>query len=173
MAEKSGKIEISDEEYAKMVFQDGEQLIVNLEDTPEFKFEAIPVGIYTLEIDAFEFKQSQSSGKPMMDATWKIIDGPYEGRKFHQYLSLSAGALPGTKTQLMRIDPVTFGKPFDAIAIAGSGMMLGKRARGKIDKEEYQGEMRSKLAYIAAPIAGQTPGTSDAGGGNSDYFKRA
>ena len=56
---------VSDELYAQTVFEEGGNLVVNLEGIQEAKFENVPKGIYNAEIENVEFGMSQTSGSPM------------------------------------------------------------------------------------------------------------
>lgn len=146
MAEKSkNEFAPSDDEYAGMVFEDGGDLVVNLSDVQEMKFENIPKGIYTAEIDEASYGLSQSTQKPMLSIKWKISEGEYAGRVLMQFLSFSQGALPGTKTNLARIDASLATQPFKPQDLANNGFFLGKSARLRVDIGEYNGEKRSQI----------------------------
>src|ERR1700748_233761 len=105
MATEFDKVVPTDEEYTGMVFEDGGDLVVNLSDVKEMKFENVPKGPYAAEIDEAPYGISNSSQKPMLSLKWKITEGEYAGRTLMQFLSFSPRALPGTKSHLSRIEP--------------------------------------------------------------------
>lgn len=143
------RIEISDEEYASMVFHEGDSLVVDLSNVAEMKFENLPKGTYEAMVDSCEFGMSQNSGAPMFTLKFKIAEGEYEGRTTPPfYASFSPKALPGTKTSLLRLDPEIFQGPFQPEEVANSGALLGKPCKVKITHEDYQGEPRARVQYI-------------------------
>lgn len=155
--------QMTPELYEQSVFEDGGQLVVNLEGVAEMKFEAIPKGIYEAEVDSVEFGMSNSSGKPMLTFMFAIINNAeYAGRKLYFYASFSEKALAGTKTALLRIDPTIFSGPFRPKDIADQGTLLGKQVRIKVTHEEYNGEQRSRIQSILAPAS---PGSASGGSG--------
>lgn len=158
------KQEISEEQYAGMVFEEGGALTVDLANVQELKFEAIPKGIYKAEVDSVDFGNSKSSGSPMFTLQIKITEGDWAGRKLYFYCSFSPKALPGTKTALMRLKPDLFDKPFQPQMIANSGELIGAPCRIKVDLEDYQGEKRSKIAALMAA------GAAGEGGNNGGFF---
>lgn len=151
------KNEITEEQYQSMVFEEGGDLVVNLQDVQEMKFENVPKGTYLAEIDEAKYGMSQSSGKPMITATWKIIDGEYEGRKLLQFLSFSPKALPGTKTNISRIAPELTTQTWKPNELCATGYFLGKRAKIRVDLGEYQGDMRSQIKGLIA-VGGEGDG---------------
>lgn len=142
------KVVPSDEQYSGMVFEEGGDLCVNLTDVQEMKFENIPKGIYVAEIDEAAYGLSQSSQSPMLSLKWKISDGEYAGRTLMQFLSFSQKALPGTKTNLARIDSALVTQAFKPAELANNGYFLGKRARIRVDLREYQGDKRSNIVGL-------------------------
>ncbi len=150
--------QISDEQYASMVFEDGGDLVVNLTDVQELKFENVPKGTYIAEIDECQYGMSQSSGAPMYTVKWKITDGEYANRVLMQFLSFSAKALPGTKANLNRIAPELTTQAFKPRELADQGFFIGKKARIRVDLGEYQGEKRSQIKGILALANGEGDG---------------
>jgi hypothetical protein len=144
------KQEINDEMYQGMVFEDGGDLVVNLTDVQEMKFENVPKGTYVAEIDEATYGMSNSSGKPMITAKWKIVEGAYEGKTLMQFLSFSPKALAGTKTNLNRISPELATMPFKPRELCDQGYFLGKKAKIRVDIGEYQGEDRSQIKGLLA-----------------------
>lgn len=141
----------SDEEYNAMVFEDGGDLVVNLTDVQELKFENVPKGTYNAEVDECTYGMSQSSGSPMYTMKWKITDdGPYLGKTLLQFLSFSQKALPGTKTNLNRISPELATQAFKPKELADNGYFLGKVAKIRVDLGDYNGEKRSQIKGLVA-----------------------
>lgn len=155
---------VTDDDYAKAVFEDGSSLIVDLSGIQEMKFEAVPKGIYDAEVDSCEYQISKNSNQPMFQFVFQITDGPYQGRKLYFYTSFSQKALPGTKTALLRIDPTLFSGPFEPQKIAATGQLLGKKLRIKVTLEDYQGEQRSRVQAVFQPAE------NSAGGGGDGFF---
>lgn len=139
------KVVPTEAEYSGMVFEDGGDLVVNLQDVKEMKFENVPKGTYVAEIDEASYGLSQSTQKPMIQLKWKIIEGPYAGRTLVQFLSFSQRALPGTKTNLARIDAALTTQPWKPQDLCNSGYFLGKTAKIRVDLGEYNGEQRSQI----------------------------
>jgi len=150
--------EISDDQYAQTVFEDGGSLVVDLQGVEEMKFEAIPKGIYNAEVDQCDFQISKSSGKPMFQIIFNITEGDYAGRKLYFYASFSQKALPGTKTALLRIDPTIFSTPFKPEEVANSGVLLGKPVRIKVSHEDYNGEVRARVQAVLTADSGAAQG---------------
>lgn len=150
--------DISDEAYAGMVFEEGGDLVVNLTDVQELKFENVPKGTYLAEVDECVFGLSQSSQAPMYSVKWKIVEGEYAGKTLMQFLSFSQKALPGTKTNLNRIAPELTTQSFKPKEFADSGFFLGKQAKIRVDLGDYQGEKRSQIKGLIAIGAGEGSG---------------
>lgn len=154
--------ELSDEDYANAVFEDGGSLVIDLSNVEALKFEVVPKGIYDAMIDELSFGKSKASGAYMFTIVLKIEGGDYDGRKFYSYASFSPKAIKGTKTTLMRIDPVLFAGQFNPEKIANDGVLLGKSVRIKIDVGEYNGEPQSQVKSIMAPA--DAAGSESTGG---------
>lgn len=155
MADKNA---ISDEDYKGMVFEDGGDLVVNLTDVQELKFENVPKGTYLAEVDECTYGMSQSSGSPMYSIKWKITEGEFADKTLMQFLSFSAKALPGTKTNLNRIAPELTVQQFKPKELADNGFFLGKLAKIRVDLGEYQGEKRSQIKGLIAAGSGEGSG---------------
>jgi hypothetical protein len=147
------KIVPSDTEYQGMVFDDGGDLVVNLNEVKEMKFENVPKGIYVAEIDEATYGLSNEKQLPMISLKWKITEGPYTGRVLVQFLSFSQRALPGTKSNLGRIDAALISQPWKPQDLCNNGYFLGKTARIRVDIGEYNGEPRSQIRGL---ISNQT-----------------
>jgi len=150
--------EITPELYAGMVFEDGGDLVVNLTDVQEMKFENVPKGTYLAEIDEATYGMSTSSGKPMITVKWKIVEGAYEGKTLMQFLSFSEKALAGTKTNLNRISPELATQAFKPRELCDSGYFLGKQAKIRVDLGEYNGEKRSQIKGLLSAGTGEGDG---------------
>lgn len=156
----SDKNELSQEEYASMVFEEGGSLVVDMSNVAEQKFELIPKGIYNAEIDECSFGLSKSSGAPMFTLIHRITSGDFAGRKLYSYVSFSPKAISGAKTTLLRLDPQIFNGRFSPQEVADQGVLLGKPHRIKVSHEEYQGENRARVQNVmAAAVGGE--GTSN------------
>ena len=154
----------------KIYFEDGDQLVVDLSNIAEMKFEAVPKGIYHAYVDELNFGLAKDKGdgsKRYGRFEWILTiedEGPGKGRKHYFYTSFSPKALSGTKSALLLFDPTIFDKPFKPADVANSGEMLGRKVRVKIDHETYQGNTRSKIQYIL-PYEGETSVEGGASGG--------
>jgi hypothetical protein len=151
------KQEITEELYGSMVFEEGGDLVVNLQDVQEMKFENVPKGTYLAEIDDAKYGMSNSSGKPMITLTWKIAEGEYENRKLLQFLSFSPKALSGTKQNLNRVAPELTTMAFKPQELCGNGFFIGKKAKIRVDLGEYNGESRSQIKGLLA-VGGEGEG---------------
>lgn len=139
------KIVPTDGEYQGMVFEDGGDLVVNLQDVKEMKFENVPKGTYVAEIDEATYGLSQSTQKPMVSLKWKITEGEYAGRSLMQFLSFSQRALPGTRANFGRIDAALISQPWKPQELCNNGYFLGKKAKIRVDLGDYNGEPRSQI----------------------------
>lgn len=144
------KQEITEEAYGSMVFEDGGDLVVNLTDVQELKFENVPKGTYDAEVDEAVYGMSTSSGSPMITFTWKISGGEYDGKTLKQFLSFSVKALPGTKTNINRVAPELSTVQFKPKELCDQGYFLGKKCKIRVDLGEYQGEKRSQIRGLIA-----------------------
>jgi len=155
MADSKNSFEMTDEDYAQAVFEDGGSLIVDLSNVEELKFELIPKGVYDAVVDDLTYGLSKTSGKGMFTWVFAIEGGDHDGRKLYYYTSFSPKALKGTKTSLVRIDAETFSGQFNPQEVADSGKMLGKKVRIKVSHEERQdnGEMQARVQNIMPPAA--------------------
>ncbi len=141
---------ITDEEYATMVFEDGGDLVVNLTDVQEQKFENVPKGTYLAEVDEATYGMSQSSGKPMITFKMKISEGEYANRTLFFFASFSEKALSGTKSNLSRIAPELASQAFKPAELCANGFFLGKPIKIRVDLGEYNGEKRSQIKGLVA-----------------------
>ncbi|MFI3171126.1 MAG: DUF669 domain-containing protein [Eubacteriales bacterium] len=134
-------------------------MVFNLNDVEEAPntFEVLPKGDYDAVIDELEFTESQSSGEPMMHATYTIVGGEYEGRVIHDYYMFGGkGAeysLPRFKQLLVRVCPEVDLGSFAPGAFAESGVAIGRSCRLKLavttqKKGEYKGEKRNNVREI-------------------------
>jgi len=159
VAKTESGFEFPDEkEYAGMVFEQDGDLTVNLADVKELKFENIPKGTYSAQVESAEYGMSQSSGSPMIKFVMAITEGEYAGRKLPSWLSFSAKALPGTKATLMRLAPELVSKEFKPSKLCDDGYFTNKPCRIRIDLGEYQGEKRSQIQGIFPAVNGGAAG---------------
>jgi hypothetical protein len=145
--------EMSQDDYQKLVFEEGGQLVVNMADVEEAKFENVPKGTYNAEVSECEFKQSKNSGAPMFELKLRITDGDYEGRTFFNYVSFSPKAIAISKSTLLRLNPEIFSGAFKPQEVAEQGTLIGAKCRIKIVHEDYEGEPRAKIGKIEAAAA--------------------
>jgi len=169
MAEAAKPNQVSDDAFQSAIFEEGGNLVVDLSNIAEAKFEAIPKGIYDGEIDTVEFGNSNNSGAPMLTLQIAIVNNEqYAGRKLYTYWSFSQKALPFTKAAISRVAPELLTGKFNPQAVADQGMLLGKPCRIRVTVEDYQGEPRSKISQILAPSDGNA--LNGAGGGQAKGF---
>lgn len=152
------KQEITDENYEQFVFEDGGDLVVNLTDVQEQKFENVPKGTYLAEVDEATYGMSQSSGKPMITFKMKIAEGEYANRTLFFFASFSPKALSGTKSNLARIAPELAAAPFKPSELCATGFFLGKPVKIRVDLGEYNGEKRSQIKGLIAAGDGEGAG---------------
>lgn len=149
----------TDEQYATMVFEEDGDLVINLSEVQEMKFENVPKGTYVVEIDSTEYGMSQNSGAPMLTVDAKIAEGEYAGRKMRTFLSFSQRALPGTKATMMRISPELTTQAFKPNQLSAQGYWNGKKQRVRIDLRDGQdGEKRSQIVGWLGPVEGEGDG---------------
>lgn len=161
---------VSDDAFKAAIFEDGGNLVVDLQGIQEAKFEAIPKGIYAAEIDAVEFGMSNNSGAPMLTLQIAISEGDYQGRKLYTYWSFSQKALPFTKAAIQRVAPELLGGKFSPQKVADEGLLIGKPCRIRVNIEDYQGEPRSRISQVLAPATGDTVGANGGSGGTAKGF---
>lgn len=158
MADTTNPTTPTDEDYKGMVFEDGGDLVVNLQDVQEMKFENVPKGNYLAEVDECTYGLSQSSGQPMLTFKWKIVEGEYANRTLFHFVSFSQKALSGSKSNLARISPELATQPFKPAELAANGYFLGKQAKIRVDLGEYNGEKRSQIKGLIAAGTGEGDG---------------
>ena len=146
--------------------QSNEGMVFNLNDVSDnVAFEVLPKGTYDAVVEELEYTQSQSSGAPMIHATFSIVGGEYEGRKIHDYYTLTGkGAefsLPRLKQLLLRVCPEVDIGTFNPQEFADSGVAINRMCQLKLNvqtqkKGEYKGEKRNSVREIlpAADSAG-------------------
>ena len=66
-------------------------------------FENVPDGTYLAEIIAAEYKESKSSGRPMVQIATKILDGEYEGKWHSRFMMLTGNDETGTRRNLNQL----------------------------------------------------------------------
>jgi Protein of unknown function (DUF669) len=164
MADTPNPNQVTDDQFKAAIFEEGNNLVVDLTGIQEAKFETIPRGIYNAEIDSVEFGMSQNSGAPMLTLQIAITDGQYQGRKLPTYWSFSQKALPFTKAAINRVAPEILTSKFAPQQVADEGRLLGKPCRIRVNLEDYQGEPRSRITQIL-PAEGGQAGNGAAGSG--------
>ena len=81
------------------VLNELEDLFKDVSSTDDV-FENIPDGTYLAEIVGAEYKESKSSGRPMVQIATKVISGDYEGRWHSRFLMLTGRDETGTRRNL-------------------------------------------------------------------------
>jgi len=160
------------EEFQQIYFEEGGQVVVDLGQVEEMKFDLIPKGIYRAVLDEVNYGLSKDKGDGAQrygrfEFIFQLTEAPYERRKLYFYASFSPKTLSGTQTALLRIAPDVFDKKFNPQEVADSGALLGKPVRVKVDHEAYQGVQRAKISYILE-AAGETG--EDSGGRGGSFF---
>lgn len=133
-------------------------MVFNLNDVNDnVAFEVLPKGTYDAVVEDLEFTQSQTSGVPMVHATYSIVGGEYDGRKIHDYYTLSGkGAefsLPRLKQLLTRVCPEVPLDSFNPKEFAESGVAINRLCQLKLNvqtqkKGDYKGEKRNAVREI-------------------------
>lgn len=116
-------------------------------------FEVLPRGIYDVVVDNVEYGISQRSGNPMWTWTFELDGGDFAGRKLFFHTVLTPEQLPRTKKVISRVAPELLNGPFDPAAVAAEGILLGKRARCRVDIRKYEGEDRNNVRDVLPPNA--------------------
>lgn len=164
---------ISEEVYAKSVFQEGGGLVIDLASIEEAKFELIPRGIYDAEIDEWDFGMSENSGAPMFTGVFRLEHPDYSKVKLRSYFSFSPKALPYTKAGLNRFAKDVFGDgKFNPQKVADDGILLGRKVRIKVGHQDYEGEKRAKIDTVlpASSEGNSSNGATSNGGAKSGKF---
>jgi hypothetical protein len=136
-----------------VIADDDDNIVLNMNEVEDLKFEALPRGEYDAVIELCEYKRSQASNKPMWSVRLEIEGGDYAGRKVYTNLSFSEGALPGTKLALKTFLTEEEFTDFHPKALADNGDMLGRKVRVKLDIETYQGNKQNKVKRWLTPKA--------------------
>jgi hypothetical protein len=140
--------------------QDAEGMVFNLSNVnDEVEFEVLPKGTYNAIIEDLEYTTSQSSGEPMIHATYSITDAEYENRKIHDYYMLKGkGAefsLPRLKQLLTRVCPEVSLDVFNPTEFTESGVAINRQCQLKLivqtqKKGDYKGEKRNSVREVLA-----------------------
>lgn len=161
---------VSEDQFKQAIFEEGGNLVVDLANIQEAKFEPVPRGLYDSEIDSVEYGMSQNSGAPMLTLQIVITDGgDYNGRKLYTYWSFSQKALPFTKAAILRVAPEILSGKFVPQKVADEGLLIGKPCRIRVTVEDYQGEPRSRISQVLARAPEGNGGGSTAGPGKGFF----
>lgn len=119
-------------------------------------FTPVPIGVYDVFVDTAEATQS-STGKDMIKVTFKVQNGPHEGRGiFNQFVispdSANALAFFFRHMAALGLDEAFFAAnpPLDTVAAT----LVGRTCRVKIDIREYQGQDRNEVKQVLPALAG-------------------
>lgn len=111
-------------------------------------FEALPKGKYDAAIFNVEFKEGKAA--PYLAITYKVQNGPYEGRQVFDNVSFSPKALFKLKGLLAAVMPEvdTAGQlSFDP------DNLIGKQCSIIVTHEDYNGEPQAKVQKTMAATA--------------------
>lgn len=123
---------------------DGESLLVNLAEVEAQSFEVFPKSNYNLVVEECDYEISKSSGKPMWNMRFSIVDGPFANRKLFHYISFSEKALPMTKAALEVLAPELVETQFNPKKVAEEGTMIGRTATAKVGIQKGEGDYEDK-----------------------------
>lgn len=144
-------------------FEDNEDFTFNMKETEaDTGIPPMPKGNYNCSIEEAVFKISASKGNPMLSLKWAVEDGEYaeQNRKLFSFVIFSEKMIGRAKTFFKRVAPeLAELEEFKPKAIAESGVLVGKRARLKVDvedSEEYG--KRNTVKDVFAPLAGGVGG---------------
>lgn len=111
-------------------------------------FEALPKGKYDAAIFNVEYKDGKAA--PYLAITYKVQNGPFEGRQVFDNVSFSPKALFKLKALLAVVMPevdTTGQLSFDP------DNLIGKQCAIVITHEDYNGEPQAKVQKVTAPTA--------------------
>tara|TARA_Y100000310_G_scaffold337673_1_gene425359 strand:+ start:1306 stop:1731 length:426 start_codon:yes stop_codon:yes gene_type:complete len=102
-----------------------------------------PVGVpVEFEVVTAEMKESQKSGKPMLEVQMKVVGTEAEGDLIYDYF-VEPVSNKRTKTQLLRLATAT------GVAVGADGFdsedLIGKKGSFVLKADEYQGQERRRL----------------------------
>lgn len=131
---------------------DEEGLVVDMTDVDEdVQYENVPRGIYPVVLQDLEFGFSQRSGNPMWTWVWEVEGGDYDGRRFWFHTTFNEGGIPRCKRTLARIGSELAEQSFKPEKVALSGVLLGSKARARVDIRPYKGKPRNNVRDILPP----------------------
>jgi hypothetical protein len=127
-------------------------------------FTPVPVGVYDVYVDTAEATQS-STGKDMIKVTFKVQNGPHEGRGiFNQFVispdSANALAFFFRHMAALGLDEAFFAvnPPLETVAAT----LVGRTCRVKVGIREYQGQDRNEVQQVLPATAGTATTTPPA-----------
>lgn len=129
--------------------------MIDMSDVPDDAggFEVLPRGIYDVIVDDVTYGISQRSGNPMWTWVFELESGDYKNRKLFFHTVLTPAQLPRAKKILTFMMPELLASPFSPEQVANEGILLGKRARCRIDIRKYEGEDRNNVRDVLPPNA--------------------
>lgn len=154
--------------------EEGEGQLVDLSAVDENaggNFPVLPRGNYDAEILEMEYGQSQRSGNNMWTIVWQLTDEKFanaDGKMPRQwlYLTFNEGGTPRVKRFLARIHDddgvakkLLAGK-FDPEKVADEGLLIGAKARLKLNIRRYEGSPRNNIQEVLPPSNEATGGKS-------------
>lgn len=149
---KANKAHEDDFDTAGTSFEDqGDGLLVDLENVQAQSFDPLPAGTYNGIIEECEYKLSKSSGKPMWNIRISITDEEYENRKVFTIMSFSEKALPGTKTALSVIAPELLSVKFNPKDPEVIAQIVTKsvKVKLKVEKNAEHGDRNAVQKWLA------------------------
>ena len=144
---------VAGEEAALFEGDGSEGFVVDLSGIDENSggFTALPRAMYPSIVDDLTYGLSQRSGNPMWTWTFEIESGEHAGRKLFFHSPFTPNMLPRVKKILARVAPEVLAGPFDPKEVADSGIMVGKRAKLRVDIRKYEGQDRNNVRDVLPP----------------------
>jgi hypothetical protein len=140
--------------------EDGDGMVVDLTNTGEGGYAAMPAGIYDVTVASLEFGTSQRSGNKMWTWQFEVEGGEFAGRKLFYHTVFSEGGMPRVKRTLARIkcddnaNVQLLNGPFNPQVVADEGRLLGARCRLRVAIRNYEGENRNEVKDVLVPTTG-------------------
>ena len=130
-------------------------LVVDLADVDENQqWPVMPRAIYPVVIKDLVYEYS-SNNNPMWSVVLEVDGGEYDGQTLFFHMVFTDKALPRVKKTLSRIYPELLEKPFDPEQVAADSVLIGVRARARVDVIPYQGQKRNNVRELLAPESGE------------------
>jgi hypothetical protein len=175
-----------DDNSAGMEIEEGEGEFVDLSNTDDSapQYPVYPRGLYEAEMVEMEYGQSQRSGNNMWTTQWELDIPenvqPIKGKKDPDrrprqwlHLTFTDGGMTRVKRALAAMKceddanlALLKGK-FKPQQVADEGLLIGARARLRIDTRKFEGQLRNNVRELLPPGQG-----GQATGGIGGAFSR-